>query len=902
MNSIEKHLYEIAGGLYSKFQETKKEVDILLQKYSANFPEYTDHSASHTLAVFEIASEIMTDDEVNNLGVDETYILAMACLLHDIGMCIPEGKINEIKDSNEILLYKKSHPNLSVSEYIRDIHHKLSNKFILEEWELLKIPSKKYAYAIGLVAEGHRKVDLGNFDIYEAQYFAKSGKEFVCLPYLACILRIADELDVTNSRTPRLLTKYYMPNNEVSIREWSKHIATSQRNYKDNLVIFEVDCTDHNIYAALQEQFDKIQNVINSCQKVIRSIPAVKTNPYELNITLIEVKYNFIEFNPKGIRFSLDVPNVITAFIGEDLYKDNLTSLREAIQNSIDSCRYKAAVLKESFDPFIRVSVTDKVIKVEDNGAGMDDFIIENFFAKLASSFYEQDKIKDQFEAIGQFGVGVFSYFLLSEYIDIETKMASSNTIKFRFDKDPKSYFHFYKNFERSVAGTTITMYLKNQYVSKLENNVIENYIRRIFRHIEFPIEINILNSKTILESLPFEADCKVEIKKRLDLRHRKLYEFLTFITVHVDDEEVNGSASMIIGKKNTETFKYQSEYFDSDTFHSTGDYHANLSEISVSQKGVYVCSYGSPSLALMLGSVNLKKKVKINIDRNDFSNDVDVLKQLQKFELKIINDLFLRLQSELGDRENSELYYELTNDFLRNYFSSYHINDKPGFRKAFNEFLYVKMFINNEIVIAKIKELENHQKFALVFGEDDYLGMYRALNMPIIIGSDKDTYSDMRRLEYLFRNIFQYGTECVHLNSRGILVFDTQNQLINQEVDKILEDIFDYRILKPIDSKSNKLLVSYVIDDLNLKNYITSDMFCINLNHWFTKLLADKYYTEIILEPDGRKIVKAVFFLITQFTNTLEMKDDIIKNINEVFSGLKHIENYREFKLGELF
>lgn len=273
MNQFEIRLQKIAPSLYSKFEETKSEVNLLLGKYSSNFPSYTDHSINHTLEVFQIASEILTNDEVENLNSDEIYILSMACILHDIGMCIPEEKINQITESDDLISYKESHPNLTKEEFIRDIHHQLSRKFILQEWELLSIPSIKYAKAIGIVAEGHRKVDLGNFDVFEPQYFAKSGKEFVSLPYLAAILRIADELDVTNSRTPRILTKYYMPNNEISVREWAKHIATSQRNYLTNRVIFEVACSDQNIYAALQEQFEKIQNVINYCQKIIRAIP-----------------------------------------------------------------------------------------------------------------------------------------------------------------------------------------------------------------------------------------------------------------------------------------------------------------------------------------------------------------------------------------------------------------------------------------------------------------------------------------------------------------------------------------------------------------------------------------------------------------------------------------------------
>ncbi|MBB1192333.1 hypothetical protein DNC80_01465, partial [Flavobacterium sp. SOK18b] len=635
MNTLEKHLKNLDSSLFSKFEETKQEVNLLLGKYSANFPTYTDHSINHTLEVFQIASELLSNEEITNLNADETYILSMSCLLHDIGMCVPEEKIKEISESKEILDYKDSHPNLSTEEFLRDIHHQLSNKFILHEWEILKIPSIKYAKAIGIVAEGHRKVDLGNFDVYEPQYFPKSGKEFVCLPYLAGILRIADELDVTNSRIPRILEKYYMPNNEISVREWKKHMATSQRNYLTNRVIFEVSCSDQNIYAALQEQFEKIQNVINYCQKVIRSIPFIENKHYSLNLSRVEVKYIYIGFDPKGIKFSFDIENVVTAFIGEDLYHDKFTALREALQNSIDSCRYKSKVLKEEYSPLITVSVSQTTITVDDNGAGMDEFIVENFFGRLASSFYEQDKVKSKFEAIGQFGVGVFSYFLLSEFIDIETKTKNSPAIKFRFDKDPKSYFHFYDTVVRTQSGTTITMTLKKELEEKINITVIEKYIRQIFKHIEIPIEINDNFSKTLIENENFEIDSEKEIKDRLKLHNKKIIDSVKIVSSKIDDEDVEGTCGLIIGKKYLETFQFSTNNFDSELFRSIND-HRSTSQVSICQKGVFVNNYGSSFLDLLIGDLNLKKKIKINIDRNQFSDENQIYSIINRFETNI--------------------------------------------------------------------------------------------------------------------------------------------------------------------------------------------------------------------------------------------------------------------------
>ena len=98
MNPLEKRLSKIDPKLYSRFEETKIEIELMLGKYTSNFPTYTDHSANHTLEVFKIASELLSDEEIENLNADELYILSMSCLLHDVGMCVPEQKIREISE------------------------------------------------------------------------------------------------------------------------------------------------------------------------------------------------------------------------------------------------------------------------------------------------------------------------------------------------------------------------------------------------------------------------------------------------------------------------------------------------------------------------------------------------------------------------------------------------------------------------------------------------------------------------------------------------------------------------------------------------------------------------------------------------------------------------------------
>ena len=146
----------------------------------------------------------------------------------------------------------------------------MSKEFIEKEWQRLHIINEDYAKSIGLVAMAHRKVDLMDIDLYEPQFFVqKVGRDYVCLPYLGCIIRIADELDITNMRVPELLFDYFLPHNEESREEWQKHKSNYHVNFKDDFIVLKAKTSDQSVYHALIAQYKKIKDVIEYCQKVI---------------------------------------------------------------------------------------------------------------------------------------------------------------------------------------------------------------------------------------------------------------------------------------------------------------------------------------------------------------------------------------------------------------------------------------------------------------------------------------------------------------------------------------------------------------------------------------------------------------------------------------------------------
>lgn len=891
MNRLENKLKLLDSGLYSQFLKTKNEVDLLLSKYATNFPTYTDHSIKHSLEVFNLISELLNSEEINNLNSDEIYILSMASILHDIGMCLPNSEIihlyNEKFNLSDIPIDSIDNDNI-----IREIHHELSYEFILKEYKLLKIPNEKFASAIGLVAKGHRKVALDDIDVYKPKFFIKSGREFVCLPYLASVLRLADELDITNIRTPYLLTKYYMPKNKESIIEWTKHISTTQINFTEDQIIFEVNCTDQNNYAALQEQFEKIQNQSNYCQKIIRTISNTEDRKFKLTSYRIIPNYKFLGFDPKGIKFSFNVKNVVKTFIGEDFYKNNLVAIREVMQNAIDTCRYKQRLFEANFSPDIKILIEDNFIIISDNGLGMDEFIIENFFGKLGSSFYEQEKVKKEFEAIGQFGVGVFSYFLLGEYIDIETKTEYGAPLKFRIDKDPHNYFHFFEETERKNTGTTITLHLKKDTKEKYNFNNYYDYILDTFRHVEFPFIVIDKNKEYKISNSSYSLLSEVEIQKYIKLKNKNITNQFTLIKHSINNDEYEGECALIIKKLTKKNLNQNTpQFFEIESFNSV-DFMHDRSQIAISQKGVFVNNYSSGYLSLMIGEINLKKGKKININRKEFVEQESIYSIIDEFIAGIIDKYF----AEIKKRFTLEDMVKITDSFLQYHLGDYYNlrNNSNSLKTILENCLIVKFIQKGKVSLSTFKEIEQKSsEFMLLSSTENKGEIEKDSGLPIIIAlttADGDGIYDT--IYNLLIKIFNYTPKIYISGNKAYQTFYKCDNDKYREINSKLRHLSIYRFQDAqfFDSKFIAVKISKNKKELNkLRKYYSDSI--INAAHPHLVFI-DKYYEMIKENTDFKKIIKTSFELIQEINDSKRLVQKRINKLNQILEPLRTIDH----------
>ena len=208
------------------------------------------------------------------------------------------------------------------------------------------------------------------------------------------------------------------------------------------------------------------------------------------------------------------------------IYTNQEIFLRELISNASDAVdKYHYLSLtndqiptKNDYEINIELDKVNRTIKITDNGIGMTyDELNTNLgtIAKSGSLEFikkleeQKDENTKDVDIIGQFGVGFYSAFMVSKLVEVRTKSPLSE--KAYLFKSTGSDTYEVEEIEKSVNGTEITLYLRNNV--KNENEVVEDYdqyldeymIKRLIKkysdYIRYPITMYVTKKMPLLDS-----------------------------------------------------------------------------------------------------------------------------------------------------------------------------------------------------------------------------------------------------------------------------------------------------------------------------------------------------------------------------------------------------------------
>ncbi|MBQ9545041.1 MAG: HD domain-containing protein [Clostridia bacterium] len=262
--SLEKRLRDLSPDLHKRFTDTVFSLQHIRSNSKLIFPDYTDHSELHSLNVIDFCNRII-GPEIDRMNPDEIYCLLVACYFHDTGMGVTRKDYEAFLKEIDFGDYFETHDKTNARRIIRDFHNEFSGRFIAKYADLFDIPSKEHLRAIIQISRGHRKTALTDSEQYPIA-LKVPGSNTVCLPYLASVIRLSDEIDVTAVRNSRLLSDVPELISDKQKMEFKKHEAISKMTIEKERFVVYYRTDSPEVEDALKVLFSKMQKTLNECR------------------------------------------------------------------------------------------------------------------------------------------------------------------------------------------------------------------------------------------------------------------------------------------------------------------------------------------------------------------------------------------------------------------------------------------------------------------------------------------------------------------------------------------------------------------------------------------------------------------------------------------------------------
>ena len=132
-----------------------------------------------------------------------------------------------------------------------------------------------------------------------------------------------------------------------------------------------------------------------------------------------------------SFKVGIEFESVLRA-ISKQIYETPMAFIRENVQNAVDAIRIQA--LREGIEPGdsryrIEVTIDDRKLMVRDNGIGMSEADLQNFFWTIGASGKRTGEALKA-GCVGMFGIGGFANFGVCDRLEVisQTEGASSGT------------------------------------------------------------------------------------------------------------------------------------------------------------------------------------------------------------------------------------------------------------------------------------------------------------------------------------------------------------------------------------------------------------------------------------------------------------------------------------------
>ena len=361
------------------------------------------------------------------------------------------------------------------------------------------------------------------------------------------------------------------------------------------------------------------------------------------------------------------------------IYTHKEIFLREIISNASDAL--DKLYFKSLTDSNVGLNAEDFVIKIEldkdartikviDNGCGMTEEELDQNLGTIAKSgsfaFKNENEKQENVDIIGQFGVGFYSAFMVSDFVSVETKAYGSDKA-YRWESSGAEGYKI-GECEKESFGTVVTMHLKEDseeedYCKYLDEYTVQSLVKKYSDYIRHPIKMNMTSSrlkegsedeyeevieeKTLNSRIPLWKKNKSEIKEEEynEFYKEKYYDFEDPAKVIHSSVEGNATYNSLMFIPKHPPYDYY-----------TKDYEKGLALYS---KGVLIaekCKDLLPDHFSFIKGLVDSEDLSLNISREMLQHDNQLKLIAKTIEKKIKSELEKMLRNE---REKYEEFFK---------------------------------------------------------------------------------------------------------------------------------------------------------------------------------------------------------------------------------------------------
>ena len=363
----------------------------------------------------------------------------------------------------------------------------------------------------------------------------------------------------------------------------------------------------------------------------------------------------------KKRQFKTESKRILDLMINS-IYTNKEIFLRELISNSsdaLDKLYYLSLTNKDikvnKDDLFIRVDYNKdkRTITISDNGTGMTEEELENNLGVIAESgslkFKEENKEQNDVNIIGQFGVGFYSAFMVSDKVTVESKSYKDDKATIWESTGVDGYT--LSPSDKKENGTIITLHLKEDtedynYSELLSEYKLRSIIKKYSDYISYPIKMEVENNRKKEDSDEYETYKEViTINSRIPLWKRNKKD--------ITEEEYNNfySDKFFDYNKPLDVLHFNIEgnvnynallYIPS---HAPYDYYSKEYEkgLQLYTNGVLImdkCSELLPDYFSFVRGVIDTEDIPLNISRETLQDDKNIKLIAKSIESKVKNEL----------------------------------------------------------------------------------------------------------------------------------------------------------------------------------------------------------------------------------------------------------------------